>query len=162
MDLIKLIAIVGGSVGIIVFIVCMVLIVMMLATQGRANILAMLQSQVKEPAFSITRKEIVDYVQSKDPENISAKIPEGPQHLYSLKWKKATFAMLHGTDKGVLMIVLLNEQTQQELGKKHNVQRAKFPRGENWYTIPIDNTFTTKEQVFAIIQLAIDFVKLKG
>lgn len=158
----ELISIIVGSVGIIVFIVCMVLIMMMLSTRSRANMLAMLQNQVKEPGFLITRKEIIEYAQNKDPENISAKIPEGPQHLYSLKWKKSTFAMLHGTDKGVLMVLLLNEKSQLELAKKHNVQRSKFPRGEHWYTIPVDKTFTTKEQVFAIIQMAIDFVKAKS
>ena len=155
------IAITGGVVGIVVFIICLVLMMLMLASRSRTNAFAVIQNEVKEPGFSMTRKEIVDYVQSLDPENISAKIPEGPQHLYSLKWKRATFAMLHGTDKGVLMVVLLDEKTQNELSKKHNVQKSKFPRGEHWFTIPIDTTFTDNEQVFKIIQTAIEFVKVK-
>ena len=154
-----------GIVGFIIFIVCLMLVFLMITSRNRSQYYCSVQSQATPPdpdKFTITRKEIIDFAQSQDPDYISARIPEGPQHLYTLRWKAATMAMLHGTDKGVLMIVRVSSKDQAELAKTHKIQPAKFPKGENWFTVPIDNTFESKEQVYAIILQALDFVKSRA
>ena len=151
-----------GVVGFIIFIVCLMLAVLMIMSRNRISYCNHVQSQSTPPdpdKFTITRKQIIDFAQSQDPDHISARVPEGPQHLYTIRWKAATLAMLHGTDKGVLMIVRISDKDKEALAKVHNVQVAKFPRGENWFTVPIDCSFTSKEQVFAIVLKAIEFVK---
>ena len=67
--------------------------------------------------------------------------------------------MLYGTDKGVLMIVRIHEEDKLELAKTHNIQQAKFPRGKNWFSLMIDNTFTNRDQVYRIINMAIHFAQ---
>jgi len=111
--------------------------------------------------FSITRKEIADYILTlNNPDITIVERPRQPQLPMSLKYKGKTFAMLHGTDEGVLMIVRLSDDDAETLAPAHpEVCRASFPKGPNWYCVPVDGTFSDKESVCTVLANAYSFVK---
>ena len=154
-----------GSIGFVVFGICTICILWILYVQSQRNfVLAQNPVQLapvtrKPDEFSITRQDISAFAMNQDPEFITLKEKPDPQFPYSLKWKNKTFHMLYGTDKGVIMIARLREQDAKGLSKRHNIQPSKFPRGKNWFVIPIDNTFTNREQVTDITLMAIDYIQ---
>ena len=162
--MVEKIAIIGGGVGILIFVICAIAVMLIIARRGRRHNLDLMRNHrmsSKSPVkFSITRQEIIAYAISQDPEKITAKDTLDPQFPYSLKWKTKSIAMLYGTDKGVLMTTRIHEDAAKDLGKKHDVQVAKFPRGKNWYFIPIDDTFHNKEQVFEIVHMALGYAQI--
>jgi len=108
----------------------------------------------------ITRREIVDEVKSS--ENLDITVVERPflpQLPTSLRYKKKTFAMLYATDKGVLMIVKLDDNYAHELAYKYpGIRRAHFPQAPNWYHIPVEDAFTDKEEIYRILFEACSFI----
>jgi len=119
-------------------------------------------SVIEQSTTEITRQEIMDRARAMNDTNITVcEKQNDPRCPYTLKWQKKTFIMMYGTDKGVILIARISDEYASQLGNFHNVTRAKFPRGDNWYVIPVDSTFTTKESVYKIIDTACDFVKAK-
>jgi len=111
--------------------------------------------------LTMTRREIADALRAKgDPDIKIVERPDQPQLPMSLKYKTKTFAMLHGTDSGVLMIVRIwDDYARQLLAVHPKLRRAHFPRGRNWYYVPIDGTFQNKEAVYRVLSNAETFVK---
>lgn len=104
--------------------------------------------------FFITRHEITeDTRKSGDTDITVTERPYQPQLPASLKYKGKTYAMLYGTDKGVLMIVKIDDGYADELASKYpGVRRASFPNAPNWYYVPVEGgAFKTKEEVYGII-----------
>ena len=67
--------------------------------------------------------------------------------------------MVYGTDTGVTMIVRIDGDYADALIVKHpEIHRPKFPKGANWYYIPIDGAFDSKEAVYEILNAAREFV----
>jgi len=112
--------------------------------------------------FSITRREIADDTLKLNDPNITVKErPDEPQLPMSLNYKGFTYAMLHGTEAGVVMIVKIADAYAAQLALRHpEICRARFPRGPNWYYLPIDYTFRDKESVYEILGAARAFVDL--
>jgi len=111
--------------------------------------------------FSITRKEIADDVREiENPDIAVVERLKQPQLPMSLKYKNKTYAMLYGTDEGVLMTVKISDDYAEELAETHSeICRACFPNGPNWYHIPIDGAFRDKESVYRVLTSARTFVK---
>jgi predicted DNA-binding protein (MmcQ/YjbR family) len=110
----------------------------------------------------VTRKEIAEATRAMD--NPDIKVVERlhqPQLPMSLRVKDKTYAMLHGTDGGVMMTVKISDEYANMLGAKyHGVSKASFPCGLNWYYIPVDNTFS-RDSVFEILYAAAEFTSQK-
>jgi len=116
-------------------------------------------TEVSAPTgFTMTREEIVERTRALKNENLVAIEKDEPQFPYSLKWKTKTFALLYGTDKGVLMIIRIPEDYAAKLGKVHEVTPAKFPKGRFWQVIPLGKTFKDKTEVYDILDKAREFV----
>jgi len=113
--------------------------------------------------FLITRKEIAEDTKALNNVNITViERDKNPQMPMSLKYKDKTYAMLYGTDIGVIMIVRISEAYANVLSFKHpEICRAKFPKGANWYYIPVDGAFANKDAVYSVLYRAIEFVEEK-
>jgi len=113
--------------------------------------------------FRITRKEIVVDTRALENSNITVKEREDePQMPVSLKYKGKTYAMLYGTDKGVMMVVKLSDTYVDKIATKHpEIRRAKFPIGTNWYYVPIDGAFESKEAVYTMLNMSYAYVLAK-
>ena len=111
--------------------------------------------------FYITRQEIADDTKKMGITDITVvERPKQPQLPVSLKYKGKTYAMLYGTDKGVLMIARFDEEYAGELARIHpEICRAGFPRGANWYSLPVDGAFREKESVYRVLTAARFFVR---
>ena len=111
-------------------------------------------------SFTITRKEIAQEALNQENPNIQViERPKSPHLPMSLKYKDKTYAMLHGTDTGVIMIILLPNDYADKIAVRYpELCRAKFPKGNNWYYLPIDGAFKDKETVFNILSIAKEFV----
>jgi predicted DNA-binding protein (MmcQ/YjbR family) len=123
-----------------------------------ASVVEDLFNHETSPRFS--RKRIIEEVLRIDNVNITIKIRnDQPELPASLNYMKRTFAMLHGTDHGVVMIVKISDHCAHELSKYHpHVRKSLFPRGANWYYIPIDDSFETEDEVFNILYKAMNFI----
>jgi len=108
----------------------------------------------------VTRKEIAaDIIALGNPDLTVSERPQQPQLPMSLKYKGKTYAMLFGTDAGVLMIVRIDDVYADILSIKHpEICRSKFPKGRNWYFIPVDGAFKNKEEVYRVLEHAREFV----
>ena len=140
----------------IIIVVCIVVIVIeaCVILLMRARIRKQDAGHIEKPKdHLITRQEIVAYARKLN-SKIVIKEAQEPQFPYSIRWKNKTVVMLYGTDKGVMMIVRLNEKDKEEISKIHELKQAKFPRGKYWSSVLIDNTFIVKEQVFRILHMA--------
>ncbi|MCL2751345.1 MAG: MmcQ/YjbR family DNA-binding protein [Firmicutes bacterium] len=108
----------------------------------------------------ITRQEIAEYTRALNIPDIT--VIERPHHPLSpttLKYKNKAYAMLYGTDKGVLMTVKITDGYADELMRRYpEVCRAGFPKTPNWYRIPVGYMFKSKDEVYRILFEARDFV----
>jgi len=111
----------------------------------------------------ITRQEIATEMRRLENPDIEViERPQQPQLPWSLKFKGKTYAMLHGTEAGVLMIVrIANEYADLLIYKHPELCRAKFPKGANWYQLPIDGAFANKDAVYRVLNAARGFVERK-
>jgi len=127
------------------------------------NILQSDSSQDQAPKkFVITRQDIVDWTKALGDEDITvSEKTEDPQMPHSLRWKNRTFALAYGTDIGVLLIARIHDDYAQELSKTHRVDRSKFPKGPCWWAIPINQTWTSKQEVLEVLTQAITHTKSK-
>jgi len=116
--------------------------------------------------FLITRRKIAeDFKNVGNPDIKILERPENPQLPMTLKYKGKTFALLHGTDSGVLMIARLAEDYATELIYKHPalaIRRATFPKGPNWYSVPVEGVFRDKDSVYDVLTNALAFVVSGG
>ena len=114
--------------------------------------------------FVITRREIAEDTRgSGDPDITVAEYPCQPQLPTTLKYKNMTYAMLYATDRGVLIVARLTDAYADELICKYpGIRRASFPRGANWYCVPVEGAFTDKEEVYRILLEARSFLILTG
>ena len=121
-------------------------------------------AEKSKAGFSITRREIADDARRIGDPGISViERPSQPQLPMSLKHRDKTYAMLHGTENGVMMIVRIADQYAGELAKIHpEICRARFPRGANWYCVPIGGVFKDKESVYQVLDAARGFVAQKS
>jgi len=114
--------------------------------------------------FKITREEIAEDTRQKKEAGVS--VVERPKRPYlpsSLKYQERTYAMLRaprGEEKAeVIMIVRISDDCAGQLAEVHpEIRRAKFPKGHNWYYIPVDGAFGNKEAVYKILDNAKEFV----
>jgi len=115
-------------------------------------------------AWSITRKAIADHMRALENPDIQViERAAQPQLPTSLRYKEKTFAMLHGTDQGVLILAKIPSGYASELTCKHpGVDRARFPNGTDWYSIPVDSAFDTHESVYAVLEKAQEFAQTAG
>jgi len=112
--------------------------------------------------FKITRKEIVEDTRAIDNPDIAILEHAEPQMPVSLKRKGKTYAILYGTDRGVMMVIKLMDSYADKLAAKHpQIRRAKFPAGANWYYVPVDGAFENKESVYTVLNAAYGFVLVK-
>ena len=113
--------------------------------------------------FRITRKEIIE--DTKAIGNASVTVVERgtePHLPVSLKYKDKTYAMLYGTDAGVIMVAKLSDAYADKLAVRHpRVCRVKFPAGANWYYVPVDGAFDCKKSVYTVLNAAYAFVLAK-
>jgi len=108
--------------------------------------------------FMLTRKEIAQETQKRGGEAVTIVERADAQLPMSLKYGPKTFAMLYGTDAGIVMTARISDGYAAELFETHPAIRpAKFPR--RWYQIIIDGTFKDKESVFAVLTEAANYVK---
>ena len=115
-------------------------------------------------ASIITRQEIVDEAYESGGAEISTVVhPEQLHQPVSLKWHNKTYAMLYGTDCGIVMIIKLSNDYAAHLKTVHPaICRAHFPTAENWYYVHVDKEFHSKECVYKVIHSARDFVASKN
>ncbi|MCL2371076.1 MAG: hypothetical protein FWC80_07620 [Firmicutes bacterium] len=112
--------------------------------------------------FAITRKEIIEDTRSLGNPDIGIFERAEPQMPASLKHKGKTYAILYGTDRGVMMVVKLSDAYADKLSVKHpQIRRAKFPAGANWYYVPVDGAFESKDAVYAVLNVSYGFVLVK-
>ena len=167
---------IGLYIGIL-FITCLLLIITVLSVSKRGNTAGV---EVAEPeverqmllpphegetvTFFITRREIAEDARGSGNPDITVKeYPFQPQLPTILKYEGRTYAMLYATDRGVLIIARLTDAYAEELICKYpGVRRARFPRGANWYCVPVENAFTDKEEVYRILFEARAFLNLKS
>ena len=111
--------------------------------------------------FIITRREIAADIRAMDDPNITVvERYKQPQLPVSIKYKGKAFAMLHGTDMGIIMTVKLDSEYADNLTKKHpELVRARFPKGPSWYLLPIDGAFADKESVYRVLMAARAFTE---
>ncbi|MCL2370275.1 MAG: hypothetical protein FWC80_03505 [Firmicutes bacterium] len=113
--------------------------------------------------YTMTRREIVEDTKAIASKDITiVEKPLEPQMPVSLKHKTKTYAILYGTDKGVMMVAKLYDAYADRLAVRHpQIRRAKFPAGANWYYIPVDGAFDSKKSVYAVLNASYDFVLAK-
>jgi len=112
----------------------------------------------------ITRQEIVDEAYASGGAEISTVLhPEQLHQPVSLKWHGKTYAMLYGTDHGIILIIKLADDYAAHLKTVHpEICRAHFPTAANWYYIHVDKSFHSKDCIFKVIHNARDFVASKN
>jgi len=132
--------------------------------QEAAEQLISLAAEGETVTFLITRQEIAeDARRSGDPDITVSEHPCQPQLPTTLKYRDRTYAMLYATDRGVLIIARLTDGYADELICKYpGVRRAAFPRGANWYCVPVESAFTDKEEVYRILFEARAFLLSAG
>jgi len=110
--------------------------------------------------FSISRREIAADIRALgNPDIAVIERPNKPQQPMSLKYKDTTYAMLYGIEKGVLMTIRLSDKYAEELTHINpEVRRASFPKGPNWYNVPVDGAFRDKESVYEVLTNSLLFV----
>ena len=114
-----------------------------------------------QPA-TITRQNIVDWTRTMGDIDITVKERnDDPQMPHSLRWKNKTFALAYGTDAGVLLIVWITDEYAATISKSHRIDRAKFPKGPYWWTIPIGQSWTSKEIVMELLKKSVEYVSKK-
>jgi len=113
--------------------------------------------------FSITRKEIGEDTRALGIANLEViERYKSPQLPASLKYNDETYAMLYASDEGVIMVTQLSDEYAEELGKRHpEIRHAKFPKGPNWYVVPVDGAFENKDSVYRVLDYARAFVEEK-
>jgi len=112
--------------------------------------------------FAITRREIIADTRAIGNEDIAVLERAEPQMPVSLKYKGKTYAILYGTDRGVMMVVKLSDGFADRLAVKHpEIRRAKFPAGANWYYVPVDGAFDGKEAVYTVLNASYGYVLVK-
>jgi len=131
------------------------------AEQEYKAMLAQIKAQYGN--FIITRPEIVnDWLNSGDEELTILDRFKNPRQPSSFKVKDKTFAMIYGTDMGLLMITQIPVELAHELSRRHpEIARASFPVGKNWYQLPIDGAFPSKQAVYDVMVASREFVKNK-
>ncbi|MCL2587664.1 MAG: hypothetical protein FWE31_05540 [Firmicutes bacterium] len=108
---------------------------------------------------TITRQNIVDWTRTMGDINITVRErADDPQMPHSLRWNNKTFALAYGTDAGVLLIVWITDDYAARISKSHRIDRAKFPKGPYWWTIPLDQTWTNKEMVMELLKNSVGYV----
>jgi hypothetical protein len=114
--------------------------------------------------FKLTRKEIVGHMrQTGGPDTEIVERPKSPQLPTSLNCGGKNYAMLYGAGGSVRMIVRVSDGYADNLAVNHpEVCRAKFPKGRNWYLIPVDGAFRGKEDVYKVLDDARTFVTEYG
>jgi len=112
--------------------------------------------------FYITRREMVADTLALNNTDIKVLERVEPQMPVSLKYKDKTYAILYGTDRGVMMVVKLSDVFADKLAVKHpEIRRAKFPAGANWYYVPVDGAFDSKEAVYTVLNASYGYVLVK-
>ncbi|GHV02698.1 hypothetical protein FACS1894211_14630 [Clostridia bacterium] len=116
----------------------------------------------QKSVFSITRREIADETRRTGGPDVSVQERPEPTIPYSLKTCGYTYALLYASDGSVGMTVSLSEENVTEIRRFHpDVRKPSFPKGENWYFVPVDGTFAGKEAVFTVLAIARRFVETK-
>jgi len=161
--------IMGSFIGIAVM-TCLLMLVILLALRRKKRPVtvesespAVLPGSEKESvSFFITRREIAEDTRNlRNPDITVEERPDQPQLPTTLRYKGRTYAMLYGTDKGVLMTVRITDSCADKLsGKYPGIKPARFPKGPNWYRIPIEGAFSDKEEIYRILFEARVFLSL--
>jgi len=114
--------------------------------------------QPQKPSFS--RLEIINDVTKLPDENISVKVrKDAPQLPATLKYKNKGYAMLYAADEGMLVIAKLPKDFANTVAYSHPAtNRAVFPKGAHWFSVPIDSTFKDKAEIHEILNTAREFV----
>jgi len=109
----------------------------------------------------ITRDEMVERFSRIDDSSLEIVDRfDNPRLPSSFKWRNKTFVNLFGTDKGIILVAKLPEEKAAYIKQAHpSLCPASFPKGKNWYSLLIDDTFKSKEDVMRIIYAGYDFIK---
>jgi len=167
---------IGLYIGILV-ITCLLVLITVLSVSGKEKAaeaesagaeavrpLYLPVSEGETVTFFITRREIAeDARRLGDPDITVSEYPCQPQLPTTLKYRGRTYAMLYATDNGVLIIARLDNGYAEELVCKYpGIRHAAFPRGANWYCVPVGRAFTDKEEVYRILFEARAFLPAAG
>lgn len=111
--------------------------------------------------FTLTRAELVERVKSANTPDTEAILREDrPALPASLNVSGKTYAMVYEKKGEVSVTLRLSEESADKLSVHHiQMCRARFPRGANWYVMPIDGSFYGPDEVFEILDMSRAFVE---
>jgi len=109
----------------------------------------------------ITRQEIVEeFRRIKDTSLEIVDRFDNPRLPSSLKHKGKTFASMFGTDMGIILVAKLPQDVADVLAKNHrDFGPSSFPKGKNWYALPIGSSFKNKADVIDVLLASYEFIK---
>jgi|GEM_PF-6973023 len=84
---------------------------------------------------------------------------EVEHHAYALVYEKMHFSIKGETNLYLQLILKLGDKELSEIKAEHpNTIKAKFPKGDDWYLVPIDATFERTSQIYSLINKARRYV----
>jgi len=108
----------------------------------------------------ITTPEMVAQAKELGIKKLTVKVHPELSHVpVSLKIGK-TYALLPGEGAVPILKLHINEEHAEKLAATHpGICRTGFPNGANWYKLPLDSGFKSKEAVFRTLDEAREYVK---
>jgi len=121
------------------------------------------------PAFEITRQEILDFITNAAsdtqnyPVSTNIKLRSRPYFPDSLRCGERGFGLMFEKNGTIKLALRMDKDFADYLQSKYALcYKSLFPKGKDWQTILIDDSFKTKEEVFAILSSSYGYVLKKN
>jgi predicted DNA-binding protein (MmcQ/YjbR family) len=120
---------------------------------------------IPELAFTLSREDVLDYIEDtalnkeKYPISADAKVKAKKHFPDSLLCGEWCFGLMYEKDSVIKFKLRFDKETAIKLIQEYtSFSPATFPGGEDWYDLIIDASFTSKREVFSVLDKAYDYV----
>ncbi|MCL2061667.1 MAG: hypothetical protein FWH03_03480 [Firmicutes bacterium] len=118
--------------------------------------------------FTLSREDVFDYIDDmwealcaaeENPVLPGVVLRAKKHYCDALHCGEWCFALMYERGNVLKFIVRLDDATAAEVAARHTAfKRAQFPKGENFYSLIVDQSFTSKEEVYKILDAAFAYV----
>jgi len=146
----------------------MIALIVSLVLRSRKNneeVVELKPKTTEEKPFSLSRRDVLDHIEAMCVDPVRFVIPPDVKEQQAkdfpdyLKCAGIYFGVVFERNDCVCNIaVRLDDKTAKSVGKRHTIEPANYLSSDDWYNLPIDQTYESKREVYKIIDAAYDYI----
>jgi|GEM_PF-2445668 len=118
--------------------------------------------------FTLSREDVIDFIadmreslsmEEEQPVLPSVILRQKRHYCDSLHCGVWCFGLMYEKENVIKFTLRLSEKQAEEIGAKHTAfRKALFPKGENWYDLIVDQSFSSKKEVYSILEASFAYI----